>query len=487
MAHYAGPSTVTTDRNRLALDRAGNLYMAGTDTWVRYLTVKYGRNGNQLWAVHYVGPGNGTYDVAAALAVDGQGAAFVTGRSLGSTGVYDYATVKYDPNGNQVWVARYDGPAHANDHATALAVDGLGQVYVTGESTGIFFDYATVKYDTNGNQLWVARYNGPGNNDDSAVVVAVDLTGNVYVTGNSVGVGPGPDIATIKYDSTGHQLWVARYDGPAHSYDSAVALAVDAAGCVYVTGASIGSSLYNEYVTIKYAPNGTPLWTARYHGPGNYSDFPAAIALDVSNNVYVTGQSWGAGTLSDYATIKYDADGNQQWVARYNGPGNSYDVASSLVLDGKGGIFVTGSSTGAGTGYDFATVKYNAAGQLLWVERFDAPGHTNDSPNDLVVDGAGNIFLTGISCGFSAGATYDYLTLKYALETRLDSCRRLSDGAFEFCLSGEPGRSYEVQASTNLSNWTSLWVATNSAGTVVCQDAAATNSARRFYRALKQP
>ena len=442
------------------------------------------------FGAHYVGPGNGsyTYDVAAALAVDRQGAAFVTGRSLGNTGVYDYAIVKYEPNGNQAWVARYDGPAHANDHATAVAVDGLGQIYVTGESTGIFFDYATVKYDTNGNQLWVARYNGPGNNDDSAVAVVVDSAGNVYITGNSVGVvGTGTDIATIKYNPAGHQLWVARYDGPAHYYDSAAALAVDAAGCVYVTGASCGDGFHNDYLTIKYAVNGTQVWTARYHGTGNNSDFPEAIALDASNNVYVTGQSWGAGTLTDYATLKYDADGNRQWVARYNGPGNSYDVASPLALDGKGGIFVTGSSTSAGTDYDFATLKYDAAGQLLWVARFDAPGHTNDSPRDMVVDGAGNIFVTGISSGFNSGATCDYLTLKYALETRLDSCRRLSGGAFEFRLSGEPGRSYQIQVSTNLSNWTSSCVATNSSGTVMCQDAAATNSARRFYRALKQP
>src|SRR3972149_4839771 len=162
----------------------------------------------QAWVARYNGPAD-SHDYAHALAVDGQGNVYVTGESMGSDSCYDYATMKYDSNGQQLWVARYNGPANDVDTAFGLAVDGQGNVYVTGYSRGIgtSYDYATIKYDRKGNRLWLAHYNGPGNASDSAHSLAVDRLGNVYVTGRSY--GNGDDYATIKYDGDGHQLWVA--------------------------------------------------------------------------------------------------------------------------------------------------------------------------------------------------------------------------------------------------------------------------------------
>ncbi|MBK6772393.1 MAG: SBBP repeat-containing protein [Ignavibacteria bacterium] len=75
-----------------------------------------------------------------------------------------------------------------------------------------------------------------------------------------------------------------------------------------------------------------------------------SLAVDGSGNVYVTGYSTGSGQRFDYATIKYNSSGVQQWVARYNGPGNSIDYANSLAVDGSGNVYVTGISDGSGTG-----------------------------------------------------------------------------------------------------------------------------------------
>jgi len=136
----------------------------------------------------------------------------------------------------EAWAARYNGPG-SGDEARALAVYSAGNVYVTGTSDGgTDYDYATIKYDSSGNQLWAARYNGPGNLGDAASALAVDAAGNVYVTGGSNGAGTGDDYATVKYDSNGNQLWAARYNGPGNSIDEARALAVDAAGNVTVNG-----------------------------------------------------------------------------------------------------------------------------------------------------------------------------------------------------------------------------------------------------------
>src|SRR3990172_549257 len=153
------------------------------------------------------------------------------------------------------WVARYNGSGMF-DGANAIAVDANGNVYVTGYSygSGTSSDYATIKYDTNGNELWTARYNSPGNSYDQAAAIAVDANGNVYVTGYSYS-GTSSDYATIKYDTNGNQLWVARYDGRDNSYDLATDIAVDASGNVYVTGGSYDSVTSNDYATIKYDTN----------------------------------------------------------------------------------------------------------------------------------------------------------------------------------------------------------------------------------------
>src|SRR4030042_796577 len=208
----------------------------------------------------------------------------------------------------EAWVARYDGPANYTDKANAITMDDDGNVYVTGESKGSggYLDYATIKYDAIGNHLWGARDDGPGHSDDRAHGIALDRYGNTYVTGESKGNGTSLDYATIKYGSSGNQLWVKRYNGLANYHDSAYAIAVDINGNVYITGESKGSGTCLDYLTIKYNTNGTELWTKRSNSPANYDDSAYAIALDGSGNVYVTGKSRVSTNHFDYLTIKYD-------------------------------------------------------------------------------------------------------------------------------------------------------------------------------------
>jgi hypothetical protein len=205
-------------------------------------------------------------------------------------------------------------------------------------------------------EKWVARYNGADTSEDRAQDIEVDSSGNVYVTGYSIGSGTEYDYATIKYNTNGKQLWVKRYNGPGNADDGALTIAVDGSGNAYVTGWSSRSGTDYDYATIKYDTNGKQLWVKRYNGPGSGKDIVQNIAVDGSGNVYVTGDSEGLGNDYDYATIKYNTNGKQLWVKRYNGTGKGADEA--IAVDGTGNVCVTGQSKGSGTGFDFATIKY---------------------------------------------------------------------------------------------------------------------------------
>src|SRR5262249_18403070 len=151
------------------------------------------------------------------------------------------------------------------------------------------------------------------------------------------------------------------------SGDSANSIAIDSAGNVYVTGKSFGSGTDDDYATVKYDSSGQEQWVARYNGPGNCGDSANAIAIDTAGNVYVTGESFGLGTDNDYATVKYDSSGQEQWVVRYNGPRNGSDEADAIAVDAAGNVYVTGESVGGY--YDYTTIKYDSFGQEQWVAR----------------------------------------------------------------------------------------------------------------------
>ncbi|HET6464675.1 MAG TPA: SBBP repeat-containing protein, partial [Nitrospiria bacterium] len=423
-------SAAVDSAGHVAVDDNGNVYVTGASdgsgSGKDYATLKYDPNGNQLWVARYNGPGNDD-DVANGIAVDGAGNVYVTGYSTGSGGAnYDYATIKYDSNGNQLWVARYNGPGNDDDVANGIAVDGAGNVYVTGYSrgSGSGYDYATIKYDSNGNQLWSARYNGPGNSKDVANGLVLDSAGNVYVTGGSIGSGTGEDYATIKYNSSGTQVWAARYNGPGNNDDVANVIVIDSTGNLYVTGSSIGSGTGEDYATIKYNSSGTQVWAARYNGPGNDDDVGNALDVDDSGNVYVAGYSKGSNTHYDdhyhgsvndydYATIKYDSNGNQSWVSRYDGPGNGDDIANGVAVDDDGNVYVTGSSLGSGTGEDIATVKYDSDGNESSEDRHNGTGDGDDWGNSITKDHHGHVYVTGVSHDSDHGDK-DYCTIKYS-------------------------------------------------------------------------
>jgi hypothetical protein len=367
-------------------------------------------------------------DEGAAIILDNtQQYVYVTGFTNGLLNLTaaDYFIAKYEAaTGNEVWSRTYNYGLLGDDRATSIAVDGQNNPIITGYSQGFLvvltpYDYATVKYDQNGNQQWASRYNGTGNNQDRAYAIIVDGSDNVIVTGESFGNSSNYDYATVKYGPNGSQQWAGRYNGTANDTDRAYAIIVDGSDNVIVTGDSKGSGTSFDYATVKYGPSGSQTWASRYNGTGNNQDRAYAIIVDGSDNVIVTGESMGSGTNYDYATVKYNQSGSQNWVQRYDGTGNNEDRAYAIIVDGSDNVYVTGSSRSSNTAgsEDYATLKYTPAGGQTWVTTYDGTGNNEDRAYAIIVDGSDNVYITGSSRNSSLLGSEDYLTIKYAPET----------------------------------------------------------------------
>lgn len=207
--------------------------------------------------------------------------------------------------------------------------------------------------------------------------------------------------------------WNERFNGSANYYDEGRSIVTDNSGNIYVTGFSYNLGSFEDFTTIKYNSAGVSQWTALFNGSGNSTDKALFIQTDNSGNVYVSGYSTGAGSSYDYATVKYNSAGIQEWSSVYNGQGNAIDYITSLTTDDSGNVYVTGQSYGGFiTQYDIVTIKYNSAGVQQWTSRFDGSGSSNDIGSSLSVDYSGNVIVVGQSFESNSGS-YDYIIIKY--------------------------------------------------------------------------
>jgi WD40 repeat protein len=339
-----------------------------------YATVGYDAStGTQLWARLHAGSithGTRSADAQAmVISPDGK-VVYVTGYSgsSGDGGVYDYVTIAYDAaTGKTVWTARYDNGGNDQGHAIAISPSGR-VVYVTGRSfaskTG--YDDATIAYNAaTGKKLWAPRYNGPANGNEYGEAITVSPDGkSVYITGGSHGSTTGRDFATIRYRAaTGRQLWVRRYNGPGNLDDSPTGLAVTPDNAtVVVTGASPGTGGQNDlkWATIAYNANtGAARWTKRF-GLGSAVDIPAAVVVNPrGGTVYVTGGVGENTAGSSYGTVAYSVStGAMKWAKTYSTSPFDYATALAVSPDGHT-LYVTGQSDSHLT-TDIATIAYRA-------------------------------------------------------------------------------------------------------------------------------
>ncbi len=409
-------------------DSAGNVYVTGNavgnaGSQANYVTIKYNKNGISQWTAIYNGTGN-DYDYPTSMAIDKLGNVYVTGGSFGSGTDIDIVTIKYTSAGIQQWAVRYDGVVSGSDVANKIILDDSGNVYITGYTarTSFIEDFITIKYNTNGVEQWKSFYNGPSSNSsDIAIDLACDNLKNIYVVGQSYGSSRN-DFLIIKYKPNGDSLFSRRYNEAVNNDDIPKAMILDDSANIYVTGFTdyVGNN-NSDFLTVKYDSSGSFRWSKKYNNSFNNFDAGFSIARGMSGNIYVSGYSTRMGTNTDYALIKYSRGGLEKWVSFYNGPpGNGQDRANAMAIDKNENIYLTGYSwsTSIGNDLDFATVKFDSSGTQKWVKRYDGPGVVNDQAYAIALDNSGNVFVTGSSKGISSHQ--DYATIKYSQQLELN-------------------------------------------------------------------
>ncbi|QXE92616.1 S8 family serine peptidase [Geomonas subterranea] len=214
---------------------------------------------------------------------------------------------------------------------------------------------------------------------------------------------------------------------PTNSFPFAVS--VDGEGNTYLAG-GVENGAQGDYLTVKFGPSGSPLWSQSYHN-GN-DEWARGVALDSGGSVYVTGGVHDPTSVIDFftdvpfATIKYTPQGDQLWNRTF-GDGK-VDTATGVVVDAAGNAYVAGYNTyGYPYLHDALLVKYDAAGNQLWSTSLHAADV--DRIFSVALDGSGNVYLGGTSGvhGADGWYRYQYQTLKYSPDGTLLWSRNYSE------------------------------------------------------------
>ena len=328
---------------------------------------------------------DGLGDLGWGVAVDSSGNIYVLGEtgSFGA-GQADVFLLKYGPNGTLLWQKTWGGTK--DDWGWGVAVDSSGNVYVSGETQSLgtgSSDVFLLKYDSNGTLLWQKTWGGT--QYDFSLGIAVDSSGNVYVIGGTTSFGAGlSDVLLLKYDPNGTLLWKKTWGG--EKYDKVFGVAVDPSGSIYMTGGteSFGAGL-RDVLLLKYGPDGTLIWQKTWGGE-NF-DIGFDVAVDSSGSIYVTGQtlSFGAGWI-DIFLLNYDPVGTLLWQKTWGG--GDQEMGFDVAVDSSGSIYVTGRR-----GHDASLLKYGLNGTLLWQKTWG--GIMDDVGGGVAVDSSGSVYVTG--------------------------------------------------------------------------------------------
>jgi Domain of unknown function (DUF4214)/Bacterial Ig-like domain (group 3) len=393
----------------LALDAQGALIVAGYSIEFNIQTSRSQRSawvtkhaadtGRIIWRKSYLGPRGGT-GTAASLVSDATNNIFIAVTEVSSNESSLHVMKINGTNGGLLWTTTV---VTTGATARALTLDPTGNPVVTGiVQTGSGKRQIIIsKLDnSSGVVLWNTNFSSQGDAIPNAI--AVDTSGDIYVTGESSDPTGGVNMRTLRLaGATGNIVWTAMFDGPAQSTDVANHLVVDAAGDVVVTGRSNDLSGLRSFRTVKYSGgNGTQLWTSIYSDPNTLSGEGRAISSRADGTLVATGSTVSAGVVDVRTVALSSVDGSQLWTKAIAGLAGTSSLGIA-VFAGAGGesTVVATVADGSQGNRGLRVAKYSSAGvELFQVPDGGAPQAgllTNRPLRSFAVDHDGNIIIAG--------------------------------------------------------------------------------------------
>jgi hypothetical protein len=414
-ARYVNPYNHDASVSFASLDSSGNIFLGGYidkgNFSTSYLTIKYNSSGVQQWASIYDSPAAG-YGRVCKAGIDVQSNIIVTGTSPG-LGPGDLCTIKYNTNGTQQWLVRYNFNPAVQLIPTDLKIDNNGNIYILGyngqSDTSHYNPAFLIKYNSSGVQQWIKHYNISNCMIQSSEML-LDNQGYIYA---SLGVMlfEAGDNVLVKFNQNGDTVWSRTY---AHSMNNSTAtikfLAFDNNGNIVMAGSGSNYLYYQSYyyyMLHKFTPSGTNLWSANNQLGTTYGILNA-FAVDKNGNSYLAGSNSSSGKI-----LKYSSDGVQQWVYSYSVP-PAYFEPSAVAVDSSKNIYVTGSTSVQNdtNGTDAVTFKLNTFGEKQWEIKYRYLNY-DEIPKVTAINKFNDIIISGTS-GKAFQIPMNIFTVKYS-------------------------------------------------------------------------
>lgn len=359
------------------------------------------------------------------VAADGLGNVYISGNTDGplvgpSAGSSDAFVSKYDVSGTLQWTRQFG--TSAGDLSHGVSADGLGNIYISGQTGGSLGgpnaggrDAFVNKYDASGVLQWTRQFGTSA--DDVSLGVSADGLGNVYISGYTLGSlgGPNvglPDAFVSKFDASGTLQWSRQFGTSAD--DTSFGVSADGLGNVYISGRTFGSlggpnAGGNDAFVAKYDASGTLQWSRQLGTSAD--DISNGVSADGLGNVYIAGGTSGSlggpnAGGQDAFVSKYDVSGTLQWTRQLGKNVESgQDVSWGVSADGLGNVYIAGGTSGSLGGpnagdLDSFVSKYDSAGTLQWSRQ---PGTSSvDISTSVSADGL-SVYISGYTHGSLGG------------------------------------------------------------------------------------
>jgi len=447
VSFYQDSSASFIHLNDAAVDANGNTYSCGYESYpgeqyyeTHFCLIKVNANGVAEWKRNFSDLKD-SIDEAIAVAVDTSGFVYVTGKRIDTfcnictynTKISDIITMKYDANGNRLWLNRYHDSTLILASPSDITISNDGALLITGNETRYDINIGTYvnnllieKINKNGKTVWLKKMNnvvgnaGCFDNNSNIIIGAASDPDNYYMTRKPM---------VLKYSSNGNLLWSNIYN-EYNKNGSIYFLQCDSANNVYANGQTDTITFYNNprIITIKYNKSGVQQWFRKEDDhtttfPHYYGDFKA----DASGNCYLTGYMERSDVNYDWLTVQYNKSGVKKWSATFDDAYHSSDIPIGLAIDKKGITHVTGYVYGLGGNYSIATVHYSKTGALLDSDIYKKGNKSNGFAIGVGVDKNDNVYTAG-TIGIS-GSSPNSIVIKY-VETQNAIAQNVTQSTF---------------------------------------------------------